>query len=141
MPLSRSTKSLRSRFLHFELQAFDLTDDHLLADADPRRRMRVPQFALDEDLAFGIDVGARFPKSADQALLAGDDFGVTGAKRNGHQEDRDRAQRYAHSQSCPDAHPHLRDWPVHQKQSPEREQGDAEKAKNSMSCELGLQRK
>src|ERR1039458_3735818 len=113
---------LRALLFHFQLETLDFVHHDVLADADSRPGVRVPQLALDEDLAFRIDVGARFTHRADHALQSGHDFAASRPEGNGHQEDRDDSERHAHPKRRPELHPHLRNWAIHQQQPTQREQ-------------------
>jgi hypothetical protein len=96
------------------VQALDPAHYNFRADWDGCRGNRVPDFAVNEDLALGNQRALRDADLADQALHAGDNFIATGAEGNHHQIRRDQAEGNADGHCRQQVHSHFRDRRVHQ---------------------------
>ncbi len=99
----------------------------------------VPEFAVDEDLAVGGEVGAGDAEFADDSLRAGDDFVAAGAPGNGHEEGRDQSEGKTDGQRGEQLDAHLGDGAIDQQQAAEGERDDASDGEDAVGDELCLQ--
>ena len=81
-----------SERIDLQRQPIDLPHHHQLPDGKRRRRDRVPEFAVNEDLALRRKRGLRHSGFADQALRSGDHFVAARFDGDGHQEGGDQAE-------------------------------------------------